>query len=381
MLSDAATGAEPVDVLLVNSPPPIRLEDAERVALACYPGYAHCVALSGERDMNFRISRADGASLTLKFINGAESLAETRMQIAVLKHLEGHRDGLGTVRAPHHQPADEASLAAARIDVRAGCDEGVATRDWVILRIAALTEPVRVRAYGYLAGQAGTALAAGPRSWHAVGRAAGQLDAQLVGFEHPAAHRLFLWDACQVARVRPMLGAVESLEERARIAAYLDVFERDVVPALAALPSQIIHNDLSPSNILVDEAGTDLTGILDFGDMVHAPRIAEIAIAASYQMTASGQPLEVLAAVVAGYESVLPLTPQERRHVLDLVLARLVQRMVIPSWRAVRFPGNGAYILRSRAAATALFNALYDEWSQGARQARPAWSGVQSRKD
>ena len=210
-------------------------------------------------------------------------------------------------------------------------------------------------------------MSAGPQSWHAVGRAAGQLDAQLADFEHPAAHRLFLWDACQVARVRPMLGAVESADERARIAAYLDVFEQDVMPALAALPCQIIHNDLSPSNILVDEAGTDLAGILDFGDMVHAPRIAEIAIAASYQMTVAGNPLDVLSAVVAGYESVSPLTPQERRHVLDLVLARLVQRMAIPSWRALRFPGNGAYILRSRAAATALFNELYDEWSRGAR--------------
>jgi Ser/Thr protein kinase RdoA (MazF antagonist) len=164
-----------------------------------------------------------------------------------------------------------------------------------------------------------------------------------------------------------MLGAVESPDERARISAYLDAFEQDVAPALAALPSQIIHNDLSPSNFLVDEAGTGLAGVLDFGDMVHAPRIAEIAIAASYQMTPLGDPLGVLSAVVAGYESVLPLTPQEQGHVLDLVLARLVQRIAIPSWRALRFPGNGVYILRSRAAATALFNELYDKWSQGAR--------------
>ncbi|SSW64084.1 phosphotransferase [Achromobacter agilis] len=367
MLSNAAAGMEdPVDALLVNSPPPVRQEDAERVARACYPGYAQCAPLSGERDMNFRISRADGESLTLKFINGAESLDETRMQIAVLKHLEARRSGMGPVRAPHHQPADAAGLAADS-DLRPGCDDGAMAQDWLDFLVPAVAGPVRVRAYGYLPGRAGTAMAAGPQSWHAVGRAAGLLDVQLADFEHPAAHRLFLWDACQVARVRPMLGAVESPDERARIAAYLDVFEQDVVPALAALPSQIIHNDLSPSNILVNEAGTDLAGILDFGDMVHAPRIAEIAIAASYQMTAAGNPLDVLSAVVAGYESVSPLTPQERRRVLDLVLARLVQRMAIPSWRALRFPGNGAYILRSRAAATALFNELYDEWSQGAR--------------
>ena len=367
MLSDTAAGMEePVDALLVNSPPPIRQEDAERVAGACYPGYAQCVPLSGERDMNFRISRKDGASLTLKFINGAESPDETRMQIAVLKHLEARQTGLGTLRAPHHQPADAAGLSADP-DIRPGSDDGAALQDWLDFRVPDLAGAVRVRAYGFLPGRPGAAMAAGPQSWQAVGRAAGRLDAQLVDFEHPAAHRQFLWDACQVARVRPMLDAVESPDERARIAAYLDVFERDVVPALAALPSQIIHNDLSPSNILVNEAGTDLAGILDFGDMVHAPRIAEVAIAASYQMTAPGRPLDVLSAVVAGYESVLPLTPDERRHVLDLVLARLVQRMAIPSWRALRFPGNGAYILRSRAAATALFNELYDEWSRGAR--------------
>ncbi|EJO33296.1 phosphotransferase [Achromobacter marplatensis] len=368
MLSNAATGLEePVDALLVNSPPPIRLKDAERVARACYPGYAQCAPLSGERDMNFRISRADGESLTLKFINGAESLDETRMQIAVLKHLEARSHGMGSVRAPHHQPADAARLTEDYPDIRPGCGDGSASQDWLDFHVPDVADPVRVRAYGYLPGRAGTAMSAAPQSWYAVGRAAGQLDGQLADFEHPAAHRLFLWDACQVARVRPMLGAVESADERARIAAYLDVFELDVMPALAALPSQIIHNDLSPSNILVDAAGSELAGILDFGDMVHAPRIAEIAIAASYQMTAAGNPLDVLSAVVAGYESVSALTPQERRHVLDLVLARLVQRMAIPSWRALRFPGNGAYILRSRAAATALFNELYDEWSRGAR--------------
>jgi len=367
MLSNAAVGSEePVDALLVNSPPPIRLEDAERVARACYPGYGHCVPLSGERDMNFRISRADGGSLTLKFINGAESLDETRMQIAVLKHLEARRSGLGSLRAPHHQPADPAGMSLDPA-IAAGCDGGAATPDWFSFRVPEVAGPVRGRAYGFLPGRAGTAMAAGPQSWRAVGKAAGQLDAQLADFEHPAAHRLFLWDVCQVARVRPMLGAVESPDERARISAYLDAFEQDVAPALAALPSQIIHNDLSPSNFLVDEAGTGLAGVLDFGDMVHAPRIAEIAIAASYQMTPLGDPLGVLSAVVAGYESVLPLTPQEQGHVLDLVLARLVQRIAIPSWRALRFPGNGVYILRSRAAATALFNELYDKWSQGAR--------------
>lgn len=345
--------------LLTTSPPPVLLADAERVARACFPGSVACTALSGERDVNFRVTRSDGSILTLKFVNAAELLAETQMQIEVLKHLEGTM----AVQAPHHQPVDPDGLATLS-GAQAGHTERGTTLDWIWYTPLSGGAPVRVRAYGYLQGEPGTSLKADAKAWETVGRTAAKLNRELQRFEHPAAHRKFLWDSCQVLDLQPLLGAVESAAKRALIAEFLTLFEQQVLPVIATMAKQIIHNDLSPSNILVDSSGLNLVGILDFGDMVYAPRIAEIAIAASYLMSYCEDPLVVLSQVIHGYTQEISLTPIEREHVLDLVLARLVQRMVITSWRATQFPENRDYILRSHATATALFNRVYGEWKQ-----------------
>src|SRR5699024_529183 len=137
---------------------------------------------------------------------------------------------------------------------------------------------------------------------------------------------------------------------------FLTRFERQVAPTLARLPQQMIHNDLSPSNILVDQAGRAIIGILDVGGAVHAPRSCALADGASYQMNRYRDPCIDLDSIVHGYESVQQLLPEERAHIHDLVLARLVQRIVITSWRADQFPENRNYIMRSAADAISLFS-------------------------
>lgn len=352
-------GAPQVDALLVTSPPAVSAVDAQKVAAVCYPGFQHCSPLAGERDVNFRIAADDGRALALKFINAAERLDETDMQVAVLKHLADD----AAVAAPHHQPA-VLNGTAMQTGIAPGASAAGETLDWVQYRATPDAEAVRVRAYGFLEGRPGLQLQASSQAFSALGQCAAALGLRLAGFDHPAAHRQLLWDTCQVLGLHSMLGAVADVDERRLIEDYLRRFERTVAPALASLPKQVIHNDLSPSNILVNDEGTLPVGVLDFGDMVYAPRIAEIAIAASYQMGRCDDPLAALAAIVGGYAQVAPLSPPEREHVLDLVLARLVQRMVITSWRAARFPSNRDYILRSHAAATALFMKLYEGWKR-----------------
>ncbi|MBO1014996.1 phosphotransferase [Achromobacter sp. SD115] len=330
--------------LLTTSPPAVSLEDAAAVARSGY-GAADCQPLTGERDRNFRMRRGDGSSLTLKFINAAETVAETEMQIAVLRHLAGRC----AVPVPaHHAP------------------QGVGAADWLSHQPPGPGEPaVRVRAYSFLEGEPGSALRAEPAAWTALGRAAGELDAALADFSHPAAGRRFLWNVCEAPSMRPLLEAVEDAKHRRLLAGFLDLYASHTAPALQGLPQQIIHNDLSASNLLTDASGQAVAGVLDFGDMVQAPRIAEIAIAASYQMTQTDAPMRVLDCMLDGYASVLALSPQERALTLDLVLARLAQRMVITAWRARQFPGNRDYILRSHAAATRLFDALIGPWKNG----------------
>lgn len=348
-----------LNALLTTSPPRVSLHDAQHVAAVCYPGFTECAALSGERDVNFRIAHKDGRALTLKFINAAEDVNETHMQVSVLKHLQQTRQ-LG-VNAPRHQAAIDAALASEQ-GMKRGTYKKQPTLDWIRYRPAHDHTSVRVRAYSYLEGASGSQLLANPQAWHALGRVVARLGIQLAQFDHPAAHRELLWDTSQVLGIRPMLDALDDHTERRMIEKFLNIFDRKVAPSLADLPHQIIHNDLSPSNLLVDSEGLRPVGILDFGDMVYAPRIAEIAVAASYQMPRCATPMNVLDALVTGYQSEEVLLADERFHIMDLVLARLAQRMVITSWRAVRFPANRHYILRSHDEAKALFIPLYEEW-------------------
>ncbi|WP_167383640.1 phosphotransferase [Bordetella genomosp. 12] len=340
----AQAGLQGGDTVLTTSPPAVTNDEAAQIAARYFGGVGPCDPLTGERDRNFRGSRPDGSKFTLKFINPAETVAETVMQIAVLKHLEP--------RSPMPVPRHLAPALA----------HGQDWLDWP----AADGEVIRVRAYSYLEGTAGSRLRADESAWRAVGQAAGQLDLALLGFDHPAARRDFLWDSCRAPRLLPWLDVITDAQQRLAINDFLTRFESRLARYRAELPCQVIHNDLSPSNILLDPEGGTVTGVLDFGDMVHAPRIAEAAIAASYHMTDATDPLHTLACLLDGFDSVAPLSALEREQALDLVLARLTQRMVITARRALQFPSNRAYILRSQAAASQLFDRLIEPWQRHA---------------
>ena len=69
-------------------------------------------------------------------------------------------------------------------------------------------------------------------------------------------------------------------------------FTEHARPALPGLRAQAIHNDLNLYNVLVDPRDHDvIAGILDFGDMVRAPLVNDLAVAASYQLEPGADPL------------------------------------------------------------------------------------------
>ena len=51
--------------------------------------------------------------------------------------------------------------------------------------------------------------------------------------------------------------------------------------------------------------------------------------------------------LIAGYHATTPLTAGELDLLPDLILARIVARIVISEWRAERFPDNRGYVLRN----------------------------------
>jgi hydroxylysine kinase len=148
--------------------------------------------------------------------------------------------------------------------------------------------------------------------------------------------------------VRGLLDHIPDPQQRGLARRFLDSFERHAQPVLNQLRAQVIHNDLNPHNVLVCAQNPDrIAGIIDFGDMVQAPLVNDLAVAAAYHPTQAGHALAAMADLVAGYDAEQPLEDEELALLYDLIAARMVVSVAISGWRAARHPENRDYILRN----------------------------------
>ncbi len=319
------------------SPPAVTVEDASKVAMDQFGWQANVKALTGERDKNYLLHTQEVGDVVLKFINPAEAADETDLQTQVLLWLEQQHCEVVVPKALRNRNRGLVS------------DYAVGEQTY------------KVRAYTYLNGMAVAQAEMSEALQQSFGVRAAQLVMALDGFDHPALSRVLLWDVMHLSQLRDW--AIEVLTQDAMgpfVFAFLDRFNATILPALRALPQQVIHGDISKSNTVVSQDDeTAIHGVLDFGDLCKAPRVVELAVAASYALDAETGDLQAaLARVVSGYESILPLSEAEKALIPELIIARLVQRIVISEWRASHFPNNRDYILRSNAQARQLLGRL-----------------------
>jgi Ser/Thr protein kinase RdoA (MazF antagonist) len=90
-----------------------------------------------------------------------------------------------------------------------------------------------------------------------------------------------------------------------------------------------------------------VAGIIDFGDIVRAALVNDVAIGASYLLRLGVLPLDYPLVFVAAYHAVCPLLPEELELLYDLMTARLALTVAITEWRARRNPGSRAYITKN----------------------------------
>ena len=319
------------------SPPVVTVDDASKVAADLYGWQAEAIALTGERDKNYLLRTQEAGDVVLKFINPAEEAAETDLQIQVLLWLAQQNCAVVVPKALRSRTGDLV------------CDYTVGEQVY------------KVRAYTYLNGVSVAQAQMGAALQQSFGTQAAQLVRALEGFDHPALSRVLLWDVMHLNQLRAWAEEVLPQDEMGQfVFAYLNQFEQTILPVLQALPQQVIHGDISKSNTVASSAdATSIHGVLDFGDLCKAPRVVELAVAASYALDAETGDLQAaLAGIVAAYAAVLPLSEAESALIPDLIIARLVQRIVISEWRASHFPNNRDYILRSNAQARQLLGQL-----------------------
>jgi 4-aminobutyrate aminotransferase-like enzyme/Ser/Thr protein kinase RdoA (MazF antagonist) len=289
---------------LLEHTPTFTTAAATSLADKLYGIHADATPLPSERDQNFLLTTNAGERFVLKIANALEERAMLEAQQEAMDHL-----------------ASQMSLCPRVVtSVNGEGLEQIESRS---------TFKNFVRVVTYLPGiPLANVDHHSPELLHDLGRKLGRLDFALASFDHPAIHRDFHWDLRHGLRViREYSPLVVDEDLRKLVEVQAEGFERDLVPLLCKLRLSAIHNDANDYNILVDEGSSAneqcVTGLIDFGDLVHSFTVGDLAVAIAYAILDKPDPLATAALLVSGFHEENMLNEDEVAALFDLVRLRL----------------------------------------------------------
>jgi Ser/Thr protein kinase RdoA (MazF antagonist) len=309
----------------------ISLSDDQAIALARerYGLDGQVMRFATEKDDTFRLDLNDGSRFVLKVANPSESVDEIDLQARLLEHVAHTDPGLPVPR----MVPDLAGRSHARFTDRAG-------------------QQRQVRVMSYVRGTPLDATDSSAAERQQIGRVQARLRLAMAGFSHRAEDRVLAWDVQHLPRLRPLLADIDDPEQRRLLAAGLDRFST-LEPRIHGLRKQVLHNDFSKSNIVIDHADPAfVTGIIDFGDVVRTAIAIDASTALLNQLPRKGvhAGTDLFADgrdLLRGYLAVAELTRDELELIPHLAMSRAVARALLSLWRAKRFPENATYLLRN----------------------------------
>lgn len=338
--------------ILLEAEPP-SLSSAEAISLAnnlFNLSASGSEILTGERDLNLLISCENGERFVMKISNPAEDPELTDFQTAALSHVEATAPNLPIPRLVRGRNA--------RVQQQTELKDG---------------RSARVRLFSFLPGTSLYRLRPSARLRANLATCLALLDKSLHSFSHPGQVRALEWNSAALLNLLPLLPRLDSAK-RVLIEPVLERFACEIAPLVMRLRSQVTYNDLNPYNVLVSpDDNTTVTGLLDFGDIVWAPLVNDLAVASSYQFEGTMDSLDAPAQFIKAYTAILPLEAVEAEALPDLIAARLATTVLITNWRAHQHPQNSQYILRNSPSAMMALSSLgsrsADELKAWARRA------------
>lgn len=292
---------------------------AEQVSAIAFDHFGVCGShtnLGGERDQNTRITTADGHRYVLKIADASEDPARVDLQVKALTHIETADPELPVPRMIRGADGD------------------------FVQRLEIDGQTYRARMLTFLAG---IPYSSGPfptgKGLFGIGAFMARLDRALVGFSHPASNTFMPWDIGNGRVFSEQFRALVPDEATELCAGLLEHIEQVTYPKLKSIRRQVIHQDGHGGNLLRASAECEaVSGVIDFGDMVHGPLVSDVAISASHFMETGDDPYAIAAFICAGFNSVTPLAEEERELLLDMVLTRQVLTLQLYEFRRLHMP-------------------------------------------
>jgi len=298
-------------------------------------------SLMGYCDQNLLLTTASNEQYIVKIANSAEPKLELAMQNAAMAHLSAKQCAV-----PH----------------------ALTNHDGETITTITNAEQAEfyLRVLTFLPGKfyaEADSLAHNETLWSDLGQFVANIDLALADFDHPGAYRYLDWDLAQGYRVCMSKKHLLNASQAPLVEKFLTLYQTQTMPVLSQLPQGVIHNDANDYNLLVDDlaAPRKITGLIDFGDMVHSHIINELAVACAYALMGEkpgeNGVLDAFKTLVAGYHKVRPLSDSELEVLYSLVALRLCTTVCNSALAIAQQPDN-EYLLVSVKPAWALLEQL-----------------------
>ncbi len=329
---------------LVRHAPRFNEHQAAALAKELFNITAPADRLPSERDQNFRLQDEMGGQFVLKIANAAETREVLELQNLAMTHVAEK----GAALFKEFDPCPRVCSAPGGEDILL-----IPGRDDASHFVRLLT---------YLPGKPLAAVNPHEKDLlFSLGSFMGRIDRVFMDFDHPATRRVFHWDLTRSGEVvASLLDGIDDVEKRDLVQHRLDHYRADTAAKLTGLRSSVIHSDGNDYNVLASPHGrwgNRVTGLIDFGDMVHAHTVNELAIACAYALMGKTDPLAAAVQVVAGYHRAFALTETELAVLFDLIGMRLCTS-VCHSAHQIHLAPQNTYLLVSQQPAWELLHRL-----------------------
>ena len=322
---DRDVGLAPDELKFLDRDPPTHSpEEVRGVAARCYGLRGDLHALGSERDQNFRIDTDDGISFVFKIANKNETAEVIDFQIGALRHIAAQDASLPV---PRIVPGVDGALLQ---EVRFA--DGA---DYIVYALSHLD--------GIILSEKTCRL--GTVIQRHLGTLMARVNIALRGYFHPAAIQQHPWNIETCTRLRHLSKYIVDEDHKTDVDRVFQRMSERIIPRLHALRHQVIHQDAHADNVLVDATDvTKITGLIDFGDLLYGPLVADIAVACDGAPQGSPDIVTPACEFVAGFDLELPLEDNEVDLIFDLVCARNAMTATIAAARLALAPEQPAHI-------------------------------------
>jgi hydroxylysine kinase len=297
------------------TPPSFQVDILRQFLLDQYGVTGAFKTLAGERDQNMSVTTEEGVKYIFKIASADELDESVDFQIKALLHLQQKDPGLSVPRQIRNKSGESYSVL--------NDENGLAH----MARLLSYVDGCPVSEFDHLPFDA----------IREVGRITGRLCAGLNGFDHAAASHFMPWDSLnQIIFTEELRQKYTPDDFKPLAEVHLKRLQAYGMPKLLALPRQVIHNDGHSGNVMcAPDNPVNVTGIIDFGDLIAGPVIVDLAVSLNSMMDHNSDILASTSAMLEGYKKYVIIPDKQLELLYDALTVRSLLNVQLLYYRSI----------------------------------------------